>query len=111
MSFKPAIIFILFLAFIIPVSAQQTPPSSSQAVGSQAGMANAAESAQLKRMSGNDAQSMQDDIRKMRAIVAQMESNLAFVDNTQSPLKHQFQLEIDMWKALLNQMERRANAR
>jgi hypothetical protein len=46
----------------------------------------------------------------MRALVDQMQSNLAFVDNTQSPLKHQFQLEIDAWRTLINQMERRAQA-
>jgi hypothetical protein len=44
----------------------------------------------------------------MRALVAQMQSNLAFVDSTQSPLKHQFQLDIDMWNTLINQMERRS---
>jgi hypothetical protein len=111
MSLKNAIIFFLFFAFIIPVGAvQQTPNSSAQAAGSQANMANAAESAQIKRLASDDAHSQQDDLRKMRAIVAQMEANLAFVDNTQSPLKHQFQLEIDMWKALLSNMERRAQA-
>jgi len=111
MSFKNAIIFFLLFAFIVPVSAvQQTPNSSAQAAGSQANMANTAESAQIKRLASDDARSQQDDLRKMRVIVAQMEANLAFVDNTQSPLKHQFQLEIDMWKALLSTMERRAQA-
>ncbi len=86
------------------------PNSSAQAASSQANMANAAESAQIKRLASDDARSQQDDLRKMRVIVAQMEANLAFVDNTQSPLKHQFQLEIDMWKALLSNMERRAQA-
>ena len=42
--------------------------------------------------------------------MGQMESNLAFVDTTQSPLKHQFQLDIDMWNVVINQMERRAQA-
>ena len=56
----------------------------------------------------NDAQALRDDIKKMRALVAQMQTNLAFVDNTQSPLKHQFQLDIDMWNILINQMERRS---
>ena len=37
-----------------------------------------------------------------------METNLAFVDTTQSPLKHQLQLDIDMWNILINQMERRS---
>jgi uncharacterized protein YlxW (UPF0749 family) len=57
-----------------------------------------------------DLQELRKDLEKMRAIVQQMENNLAFVDTTQSPLKHQFQLEIDMWKALIGQMERRLNA-
>jgi uncharacterized protein YlxW (UPF0749 family) len=111
MSFKNAIIFFLLFVFIIPVSAvQQTPNSSAQAAASQAGMANTAENAQLKQLS-DDSRSTQDDLKKMRAIVAQMEANLAFVDNTQSPLKHQFQLEIDMWKTLISHMEKKANAR
>jgi uncharacterized membrane protein len=111
MSFKNAIIFFLLFAFIIPVSAvQQTSNSSAQAASSQAGMANAAENAQLQRLASDDARSEKDDIRKMRSLVQQMETNLAFVDNTQSPLKHQFQLEIDMWKVLLNNMEKRAKA-
>jgi hypothetical protein len=111
MSLKKVILFFIFFSFIIPVSAiQQTPNSSAQAAGSQANMAKAAESARIKRLATDDAHSQQDDLRKMRAIVAQMEANLAFVDNTQSPLKHQFQLEIDMWKALLSNMERRAQA-
>jgi hypothetical protein len=79
-------------------------------------MANAAERAQLRQMAsarGDEAQALRDDIKKMRALVRQMETNLAFVDATQSPLKHQFQLEIDMWSALIDQMERRSqgNAR
>src|ERR1700761_8079699 len=111
MSFKTAIIFLLLFSFVIPFgAAQQTPNSSVQATASQANMANTAEKAQLKQLA-SDSQSTQDDLKKMRAIVAQMEANLAFVDNTQSPLKHQFQLEIDMWKALISHMEKRANAR
>jgi hypothetical protein len=47
----------------------------------------------------------------MRAILGQMETNLAFVDTTQSPLKHQFQLEIDMWNTVITDMERRLKPR
>lgn len=109
MSLKKTISLFVFFSFIIPVSAiQQTPNSSAQAAASQANMANTAESAQIKRLASDDARSQQDDIRKMRAIVQQMETNLAFVDTTQSPLKHQFQLDIDMWNILINQMERRS---
>ena len=112
MSSKRAIFLFVFFSLIVPVSAvQQTPNSSTQAAGSQAAAANAAENAQLRQLGnnhGNDAQALRDDIKKMRALVAQMQTNLAFVDTTQSPLKHQFQLDIDMWNILINQMERRS---
>jgi hypothetical protein len=109
-SMKRAIVFAFFCC-IIPVSAfQQTPGMGAQAANSQAGMANAAENAQIRQMvatHGDDAQALRDDIKKMRAVVRQMESNLAFVDTTQSPLKHQFQLDIDMWKIVIDHLERR----
>ncbi len=57
----------------------------------------------------SDIQELRKDVETMRVIVQQMETNLAFVDTTQSPLKHQFQLEIDMWKTVIARMERRLN--
>ena len=54
-----------------------------------------------------DLEALRSDLQRMKGLVQQMESNLAFVDTTQSPLKHQFQLEIDMWKTVIRQMERR----
>jgi len=111
MSFRPAIILIVLLCAVLLGAVQQTPNSTSQAAGSQAGAANAAENAQIRQLANtraNDAQAMRDDIKRMRALVGQMETNLAFVDTTQSPLKHQFQLDIDMWNVVINQMERRA---
>jgi TolA-binding protein len=111
MSFKPVLITLLSVTLLGTV--QQTPNSSSQASGTQAGAANAAENAQIRQLSNtraNDAQALRDDVRKMRGLVRQMETNLAFVDATQSPLKHQFQLDIDMWNVLIAQMERRTQA-
>jgi hypothetical protein len=111
MSFKPVLITLLSVTLLGTV--QQTPNSSSQASGTQAGAANAAENAQIRQLSNtraNDAQALRDDVRKMRVLVRQMETNLAFVDATQSPLKHQFQLDIDMWNVLIAQMERRTQA-
>lgn len=108
---KTAVILFVLIASIIPSGAvQQMPSSSAQAANSQANLAESAERAQLKQMSSADARATQDDIRKMRSLVQQMEINLVSVDTSQSPLKHQFQLDIDMWKTLLNQMERRAQA-
>jgi hypothetical protein len=55
----------------------------------------------------NDVQAMRQDVARMKALVQQMQTNLAFVDTTQSPLKHQFQLEIEMWQTMIVDMDRR----
>ena len=52
-------------------------------------------------------QGLKSDAQRMRMILNQMRTNLAFVDTTQSPLKHQFELETDMWQMMLDQMDRR----
>lgn len=52
-------------------------------------------------------EAMKTDLQRMRALLSQMQTNLAFVGNNTSPLNHQFQLEIDMWRVLIDQMERR----
>jgi len=46
----------------------------------------------------------------MRAVVQQMQTNLAFVTTIQGPLKHQFELEIEMWQLQIASMERRLGA-
>jgi hypothetical protein len=55
-------------------------------------------------------QATRQDLRQMRAILNQMRTNLGFVGSTTTPLNHQFELDIEMWQALLDQMERRMNA-
>jgi|ERR1051326_571812 hypothetical protein len=108
---RSAIIFVLLVCAVLLGAMQQPVPGSSQAASSQANMANTAENAQLHRFTAADeAKALQVDINRMRALLQQMQQNLAFVDATQSPLKHQFQLEIDAWNTLIDQMERRAQA-
>ena len=63
------------------------------------------------KLSADDVQAMRQDLDHMKALLRQMESNLAFVDTTQSPLKQQFQLEIEMWRTMIAQMERRLAAK
>lgn len=111
MSSRTAVIILAFCC-IVPVGAiQQTPSAGSQAAASQANLAATAERAQFQRFTpADEAKALENDIRKMRALVRQMETNLAFVDTTQSPLKHQFQLEIDAWNTLIDQMQRHAQA-
>ena len=55
-------------------------------------------------------QNMHADLERMRSLLAQMRNNLAFVQTSQSPLKHQFELECDMWQLLITDMENRLNA-
>jgi hypothetical protein len=52
-------------------------------------------------------QAMKSDSQRMRVLLNQMRTNLAFVDTTQSPLKHQFEWDADMWQMALDQMDRR----
>lgn len=111
MSSRSAIILLILLCAVLLGAMQQTPSGASRAATSQSNTANTAESSQLKRFtSADETKALEADIKRMRALVDQMQSNLAFVDNTQSPLKHQFQLEIDAWRTLISQMERRAQA-
>jgi hypothetical protein len=58
-------------------------------------------------MNKEQAQAMQADIQRMRVLIHQMQNNLGAVTSAQDPLKHEFELEIEMWQILLNQMERR----
>jgi GTP1/Obg family GTP-binding protein len=62
---------------------------------------------QREQDQNDQTQALRNDLARMKSLVQQMEQNLAFVDTTQSPLKHQFQLEIDLWRTTINQMERR----
>jgi len=55
----------------------------------------------------SDLEAMRADSKKMHVILNQMQTNLAFVTNTNDPLKHQFELEVEMWQMLLSQMDRR----
>src|SRR5882724_205951 len=52
-------------------------------------------------------EAMRADSKKMHVILNQMQTNLAFVTNTNDPLKHQFELEVEMWQMLLSQTDRR----
>lgn len=98
MRFASAIIFCALCCTFPSANAQQKAVKVSAVQSADAGS------------NQSDLQELRKDLERMRAIVQQMETNLAFVDTTQSPLKHQFQLEIDMWKTVIGQMERRLNA-
>ncbi|SRR6266481_3514404 len=100
-----AIFIFCACCFTASCAAGQPAP---RANNTQPSIAAAAQNAPATRQ--DDIQALRKDVNRMRALVQQMETNLAFVDTTASPLKHQFQLEIDMWKAVIDQMERRLEA-
>jgi hypothetical protein len=50
------------------------------------------------------------DLEKMKVLLNQMQVNLGFVQTSQTPLKHQFELETEMWGVLIRQMERHVDA-
>ena len=95
MTFRAAILFFALCFAGTGLMAQNAPSAPAPAVTSQA-----------QGMSEQQMEALRADIARMKNLVQQMEINLAFVDTTQSPLKHQFQLEIDMWKTMIVHMEK-----
>jgi len=55
----------------------------------------------------DDIEQMRADLERLKVLLNQMRTNLAFVQTTQTPLKHQFELETDAWQVIVEQMERR----
>jgi len=101
-----AILFLFLLSYL--ASAQTARLHSNDTPAAQA--AETQKTSQGSRganLRSEDLQALRQDVARMKMLVQQMQSNLAFVDTTQSPLKHQFQLEIDMWQTLITEMERR----
>jgi hypothetical protein len=64
----------------------------------------------VRALDQEDAQALKSDLNRMRSLLQQMETNIAFVQNTQTPLKHQFELEIDMWRLQIDDMDRRVRS-
>jgi len=95
-----SLVILLFCSFI-SVSAQQQKPDRSEPQP---------QTQQEHKATPDDIQTLREDVTRMKALVQQMETNLAFVDTTQSPLKHQFQIEVEAWQVLIAQMERRLAA-
>ena len=98
MNGKIVLIF-LFLCSIVFLGTAKPSPTNFESSGFAA-------ATQQSSLTPTQVQSMKDELAKMRSLVQQMETNLSFVDTTQSPLKHQFQLEIDMWRMMIQRMEK-----
>jgi hypothetical protein len=91
----------LVLTFAFPLASAQEQPAHKSAP-EQHGSPGA--------VSAEDAQALRMDLQRMKALVQQMQTNLAFVTTIQGPLKHQFELEIEMWQLEIARLERRLGA-
>ena len=98
MRLRPLVILAIVVCIIVGVSKLNS--SSSVSLMPQ----NSSPTTQA--MTTSQVESLKDDLNKMRSLVAQMETNLSLVDTTQTPLKHQFQLEIDTWKLMIQRMQK-----
>ena len=58
----------------------------------------------------SDVQELRTDLDRLKVLLNQMRTNLAFVQTSQTPLKHQFELETDAWQVIVEQMDRRLKA-
>jgi hypothetical protein len=67
----------------------------------------AATPAASSQRDSDDMERMRADLERLKVLLNQMRTNLAFVQTTQTPLKHQFELETDAWQVIVEQMERR----
>ena len=86
-------------AFTSFLAGAQSPKTGKSAADSNSQAVHSQDSDQLE--------AMRADSKKMHVILNQMQTNLAFVTNTNDPLKHQFELEVEMWQMMLSQMDRR----
>ena len=62
------------------------------------------------QVAGADAKDLKTDLERMHSLLSQMQKNAAFVSQGDTPLKHEFELEIEMWQILLQDMEKKLNS-
>lgn len=61
-------------------------------------------------VSEEQARASQADLQHMRTLVTQMQMNLVSLPPGPTPLRHQFELEIEMWQTLISHLERQTPA-
>ncbi len=88
----------LFLAYANGQSAETVEPRHAP---------QAATPAANSQRDSDDMQQVRADLERLKVLLNQMRTNLAFVQTTQTPLKHQFELETDAWQVIVEQMDRR----
>ena|SRR5512146_1689648 len=94
-------VVILTVAAAAQVQPRRNPAVGAKAAAAAASPATADVEALQQRMAAAKA-----DIERMRNIVDQMDRNKAFAAPGETPLKHEFDLEIELWRTLLDHLEK-----
>jgi len=97
-----AFVALLALSVAVPIVSAQQPAKPAQEIPKQQTVSAA--------VSAEDAQALREDVQKMKSLIYQMQRNLASVSTAQDPLKHQFELEIEMWQLEIARLERHLNS-
>jgi hypothetical protein len=94
-------VFSLMVTFAAAQKAgEKSLPESSQPAGPQTKWSDG-------KSQSDDLPQLQADLQRLKGLLNQMRTNLAFVQSSQTPLKHQFELDADAWQVIIEQMQRR----
>ena len=61
----------------------------------------------VPQSSSSNAADLKTDLERMQVLLGQMQRNVAFVSAGDTPMKHQFELEIEMWQLLIRDIEKK----
>lgn len=63
----------------------------------------------LHEKEADELTNMRDDLANMQSLLNQMQAVFPLVGNPNSPANHELELNIDMWRILIKQMQRRVD--
>ena len=100
---------ILLMPFLSEAQQKEPPPAQTTAPRNP-DRQDAGRQRAYHQLSDAERLELEKDLEKMRTLIGQMQHNLAAAATGETPLKRQFQLDIEMWQLLLQRMERRLEA-
>ena len=97
---------ILLMPFLSQAQEKEAPPTQTRTAPRNPDRQNAPRQ-RACQLSEAERLEVEKDLEKMRTLIEQMQHNLAATATGETPLKRQFQLDIEMWQLLVQRMERR----
>jgi hypothetical protein len=92
-------ISLVALTILISFSAQAQSPDASHVQRPAA--------TSLREDNETELADLKSDVSSMQSLLRQMQANFALVGNVTSPVNHELELNIDMWRVLISHMQRR----